>query len=138
MPLQILPLVGLLHLEAPATVGDAWAISHRVTQERVVLPEPRSGQWLLGYNDEGLGFLDDAEEEGQQGLWVVDRLKMVLYKDDNGVEVLRSRAGQRMLLQDFLTEKSDVNIDWDATGKPNPEHVYRAAVFRRIEGGEDD
>lgn len=56
---------GVVALEPPSALGDAWWLCHNGTQERKKLPPLRNGaEYLLGFDEDGKAFLGDTAESG--------------------------------------------------------------------------
>lgn len=74
----------------------AWVLSHRLTGERAVLPEPATtGNYELGFDPEGFGVIFDGEE----GAGVDHFLKLGLYWKDQEPLVMQV-TGEVMSLRE--------------------------------------
>ena len=125
-----------IRLDEPTVVSPGWYVLNRVTQEKVLLPDPPSGTYLLDYDNEGRAFADGGDDDEADAIWLSDRMQLTVYTDATGAFVFRSKTGSTMTWLDYVTEKVDVEIAWAGTGAPIvlESALCRASIFRKMEG----
>lgn len=82
---------------------------HLLSRQKWYLPKPTSGEWLLGFFDDGVGFIADGEE----ALEVSQFLKATLYKviGCEGV-IMIDVEGDLRALEDYLSRFQSMSSSW--------------------------
>lgn len=84
----LLPHRGNVVLELDIVEG-AWAVIHRKSLERVSLPRPAEGWWVLEFDEERFGFVSD----GQEVLYLEDVFADPVYEVNGRPVVLQGAGG---------------------------------------------
>ena len=136
--LRLLQQTDSIRLDEPSVVSPGWYVLNRVTQEKVLLPDPATGTYLLDFDNEGRAFADGGadDDDDASALWLSDMMQLTVYTDAAGAFVFRSKGGSTMTWLDYVTEKVDVEVVWSGTGAPIvlENAVCRASIFRKMEG----
>jgi len=124
---ELLPEEGSLVLQK---AGEKTWLAHKVTQEKVELPEPPAGEtWELCFTEEGVGYVDS----GSTSLWTHEQLKLSVYASPDGTTWVSTKTGsQTKTLKDFKADHQCTKIEVPLVVGVMEIH---AALFRQTAGG---